>query len=457
MRHFNIIKSFAVVLLSSPVLNAMAGGLVTNSNQSASFLRNPARDAVIDIDGVYTNPAGVSFMKDGFHLGLTIQHPEQQRNVTTTFPTLGYNTQYAGQQTRTYNGQASAPVVPSVQAAYVKDRWTFMGSFAFTGGGGKCEFDNGIGSIETAYSLLLMQQMAQQGLTDYYSGYSMDAFMKGRQYYYGIQLGAGYKVTDNFSVAVGLRAVIGDATYSGYVRNINIYTSLPNMPQIPLSSAEIDMTTDQTGLGWTPIVSADWRINDHWNIAAKYEFRTKMSLKNKSTMNDFARQQAVLDKFNDEKTERVRDDVPGTLAVGVQYSPVKALRINGGFHFYDDCNAQKYADEQKLIDHGTVEYLLGAEYDVNHWLTVSAGWQNTNYGLSDEYMQDMSFNCSSNMMAMGVRIKASDKVSVDLGYMHNFYKDRTVETPNYQGTSYTKSDVYSRKNYVFAAGVNIDF
>ncbi|WP_254555305.1 hypothetical protein, partial [Salmonella enterica] len=62
----------------------------------ASFLRNPARDAVIDIDGVYTNPAGISFMPLGFHLGVTLQHPEQERNITTTFPTLAQNINHLG-------------------------------------------------------------------------------------------------------------------------------------------------------------------------------------------------------------------------------------------------------------------------------------------------------------------------------------------------------------------------
>ena len=72
-------------------------------------------------------------------------------------------------------------------------------------------------------------------------------------------------------------------------------------------------------------------------------------------------------------------------------------------------------------------------------------------------MQDMSFNCSSNLLGLGVRIKASDKVSVDLGYMQNFYRDKTVETANYMSTGLTKTDVYSRKNYVLAVGVNLNF
>ena len=132
----------SAVALSLIGIYTYAGGLLTNSNQSASFLRNPARDAYIDIDGVYVNPAGVCFMPKGFHLGLTIQHPEQQRNITTTFGGLAGNIDHYGESTHKYKGQASAPVVPSFQAAYVMDRWTVSTTFAFSGGGGKCEFDD---------------------------------------------------------------------------------------------------------------------------------------------------------------------------------------------------------------------------------------------------------------------------------------------------------------------------
>lgn len=34
-------------------------------------------------------------------------------------------------------------------------------------------------------------------------------------------------------------------------------------------------------------------------------------------------------------------------------------------------------------------------------VTLSTGWQNTSYGLSDEYMDDKSFVVSSNSVAFG--------------------------------------------------------
>ena len=38
-------------------LSATAGGLLTNTNQNASFLRQLSQEAIIDITGAYMNPA----------------------------------------------------------------------------------------------------------------------------------------------------------------------------------------------------------------------------------------------------------------------------------------------------------------------------------------------------------------------------------------------------------------
>jgi len=84
-------KTYLVIAFSSLVTSAVfAGGLLTNTNQSVHFLRNPARDASTEMDAVYTNPAGLTFLTDGFHLSLTNQSAFQKRTITSTFtPFMG--------------------------------------------------------------------------------------------------------------------------------------------------------------------------------------------------------------------------------------------------------------------------------------------------------------------------------------------------------------------------------
>ena len=78
------LKISLVGILLTAATTATAGGILTNTNQSIDFLRNPARDAAIGLDGVYSNPAGVAFLPEGFHLGLNWQYAHQTRTVTTT-------------------------------------------------------------------------------------------------------------------------------------------------------------------------------------------------------------------------------------------------------------------------------------------------------------------------------------------------------------------------------------
>jgi hypothetical protein len=53
-------KKFAVLIIGVFLLmnTAFAGGILTNTNQSAQFVRMLSRNASTDLDAVYFNPAG---------------------------------------------------------------------------------------------------------------------------------------------------------------------------------------------------------------------------------------------------------------------------------------------------------------------------------------------------------------------------------------------------------------
>ena len=199
------ISLISIVLLTVST-TTFAGGLLTNTNQNIAFLRNPARDASIEIDAVYSNPAGLAFLaKDGFHISLNGQSAFQTRTITSSFKPFLMNTDGRTTGTdgsRVYKGEASAPFIPSVQAAYKRNNWTFSAGFAVTGGGGKATFNEGLGSFESQVALLpLALQQAGYNATQY----SVDSYMRGKQYIFGLQLGATYKITDYLSAFVGAR------------------------------------------------------------------------------------------------------------------------------------------------------------------------------------------------------------------------------------------------------------
>ena len=67
----------SLIAFTMTSVSAIAGGILTNTNQSVLFLKNPARDAAIGLDGVYSNPAGVAFMPEGFHVAFNWQYAHQ--------------------------------------------------------------------------------------------------------------------------------------------------------------------------------------------------------------------------------------------------------------------------------------------------------------------------------------------------------------------------------------------
>lgn len=482
-----------------------AGGILTNTNQNAAFLRQMSQNAIIDINGLYVNPAGTAFLEDGWHLSLNIQNARQQRNITTSLPYFAYNVNTPGEQTHRFEGKAYAPVIPSFQLSYNHKKWSVNANFALCGGGGKCEFEQGLGSFEALYASNIMssipalkagvnaavpgvvsQKMQAAGLPaaaadalaasgtydSNLAGYNMDAYMRGRQYYFGLTLGATYKITDNIAFFGGVRGVYASCNYNGYVQDVtakmaytyNVPATSSPIPfpgtsgngntDVPLNS-DLTLNTDQSGFGITPIVGLDWRINEHWNLAAKYEWKTRMRLENSSEMNNMAKAQAAsagspLSQFADGK--KVAADIPGLLTLGAQYSPCKVVRMNAGFNYYLDQDATQFGGKEDLLDKNTWELTAGAEWDICKWFTISASWQKTQYGFSDAYMNDLSFNLPSNSLGVGFRVNPTEKVHIDFGYMHTFYKDMTVAT-----LGGAKVDTYERKNRVFGLGVNLDF
>ena len=537
-----IVLSLIVFTMTS--VSALAGGILTNTNQSVLFLKNPARDAAIGLDGVYSNPAGVAFMPEGFHVAFNWQYAHQTRTITSTNPVFALGKNNNG-NVKEFQGVADAPIIPSLQAAYNKGDWSIQFNFSVPGGGGSCEFADGLGSFESvvgsiASKFMALDQTAAQlnGLTTMLtplytmfgataptaisstgvSGYDMNSYMQGRQYYFGFQLGTAYKIKENLSVYGGLRLLYGSATYRARISNIMVktgsayedfesflpkvpaqmqecmtsaqqnlnfinqveghpaYATLPAETQAQLTAAKmalsqgigsleqskgemaklakysegVNLLSNQSSLGIAPIIGVDWKMNDKFNFAAKYEFKTQIRMENESTVFE-ASEIGAVNKFRD--SEKVNEDIPALLTIGARWNPIDAVNLNLGWHHYFDKNANWYNNSQDLLRGNTNEYLAGVEWDVTDKLNVSCGGQLTRYGLTDEYMNDMSFVVNSYSFGFGFSYKVKENVTLSAAYFQTNYDKYTRE--NYPSTGV--SDAFTRTNYVLGASCQVDF
>lgn len=428
---------------------ALAGGFLTNTNQSASFLRMPAQEGVISVEGAYYNPAGVGFLNNGWHFAFNWQSAYQKRNATSTFGPYALGVDNNGATTKLFQGKASAPVIPSIDLAFVKNRWFGSFHFGLTGGGGKANYAHGLGTFESTISTIPTIINAMGLPTMKIDGYDFDSYMHGRQYHFGAQFGAGYRVTDNFSVSAGARIVYATANYTGFVNDIQYRlngtmmraSQIPVLQNIPLLAEGINLEAKQKGWGVTPILGINWKINDQWNIGAKYEFKTRLRLNTTSnvTPNSTSYNVESLAKFRD--NTKMDNDIPAIAALGVQYSPTSRLRLNLASHIYFDKQATQHNNDQEKLAGNSWEILAGAEYDINDRWTASIGGQRTDYGLGKNslYISDMSFNTDSYSLALGVKFKVNDRISINASYFKTFYNayKRTANDYNNVGATYS--------------------
>lgn len=444
----NLLIGAASLIVSIPTF---AGDYLTNTNQNAAFLRMIARGASIDVDGVYSNPAGLAFLpEDGFHLSLTGQSAYQTREILATSPlwTLDGNT-----TERYYKGTASAPIIPSFHGAYKKDKWVISASFSITGGGGKASFDNGLPMFDALaiggiYTNAQLTGLVGKPVTP--DMYEINSAMDGKQYIYGVQLGVSYRFNNWLSAFIGGRMNYVKSGYEGYLKA----QMKEEFGGMALTNLELDC--DQSGWGLTPIIGLDAKLG-RWNLAAKYEFQTNLNIENKTNKLEVpvGTPEAVIKPYAD--GEQTPSDIPAFLSVAAGYEILPTLRASVEYHFFDDKRAGMLNNRQKTLKHGTHEYLAGIEWDVIKYLTISGGFQKTNYGLSDDFQTDTSFYCSSYSLGFGARARLSDALSLDIAYFWTTYDDYTKTSADYNGTGMPGTDVYSRTNKVFGLSLNYHF
>ncbi|MDR2971320.1 MAG: porin family protein [Bacteroidales bacterium] len=478
-------KVFILIAAITFSISVFAGGILTNTNQSTRFLRNPARGASTEIDAIFSNPAGLSFMKeDGFYISVNNQMAFQTRTVTSTFAPFALN---GGSDTKKYKGTAQSFFIPSIQAAYKWKNWVFSASFAIVGGGGTLDFKKGLPSFEAGLVGNLMTPLTQlndaaakSGYTGDPAtllGYSLDMRLKGSSINYGTQIGVNYKVINMISFFAGARFAVVRNGYDGYLRNINakisnanaLATHFTNAAAYLESLGEIEqaealkgaaygisnfeagasqknlaLKNKQAGWGVTPILGVDFNYKN-LNIGVKYEFNTKITLKNKTKENTTG-----IADFND--GVKTRSDIPALFGVGASYKFLKEkLIVSLGYHLFLDKKAKMLNDKQKLKKNSH-EVMLGLEYVINDKFLVSTGAQITRLGLTEEFQSDMSFYCNSFSIGIGGAYTIIKNLTLNLAYLYTNYDKFTNNKPAYPG-----KEVYTRTSHTIGIGLDYHF
>ena len=439
-----------------------AGGLMTNTNQSASFLRSVARGTSYGTDAVYFNPAGTAFMANGFHIGIGNQIARQTRTITSTYAPFAMGASNNELQTKEFTGKAFAAFIPSLHVTYKHNSWAVMAGVGVNGGGGSLEFANGLGSFERQFSVLPVG-VTLAGVPT--TQYGMDMYLKGSSMALSFNVGASYKITEWLSAAALVRFSPTSNSYTGYMKNIQINPNSPayglNGSMIPASAffntmgdvqnavltANHILEVEQKGFTVSPVLALAFH-KGNWDASVKYEFEMGTELKIKSAEVS-AKDPVINSIFADGST--VKSETPAFLAAAVsrQCGPVK---VTAEWHHFFDKNAEN--SFSPTVKGNTNEYLLGAEWAFSERWVLSAGAQRTQLNLDENAYSDMNFSLSAWSFGVGFEYKVTDAINLNLGYMPTLYDTATAQGVA-SGVDF--KDVYSRTSNAVGIGIDIKF
>lgn len=482
------------MLITSSVL--VAGGLVTNTNQSAAYARTLTRQATLGIDAIYYNPAGLGKFDNGFHFSLSNQTIFQTRTITSDYP-------YLAGSPKSYEADLVAPIFPSIYAAYKMDKWAFSLGFMPIGGGGSANFEDGLPSFEIPVANLvptLQGSLApiDQGLVGAgapdpgyrnVTGYNLNAAFEGSSIFYGIQVGATYAINDMISVAIGGRYVMANNSYEGslsgvtvdapevyggtqpagdYIRTVASNPFLPpptaeflnqTAQAVDAATADATLKATQSGSGFTPIIGLNLHFTDLLNVAVKYEHQTKIELTNDTEVDEVG-------MFPD--GEKSRSDLPGMFSVGAELKPLKKLTASVGFNYFLDKPAyygkmnenMEQINNESTIDDNAYTVSASLEYKFLGLLGVSAGFSTGNLGVNDNYQSDLSYGLKSSSVGGGVFVDIGELLTLNAGFTYVMYDDYT-KSQALQPTGFPApiefTDTYQKNTTLFAIGVDLHF
>lgn len=530
MKKISVLTIGAILLMNA----AFAGGILTNTNQSAQFARMLSRNASTDLDAVYFNPAGLTQLKNGFYFGLHNQTITQTKTIKSGFP-LKYSE---------YIGDVKAPVFPTAFAVYKLDNWAFSLGFGPNGGGGSAKYDKGLPTFEKQIARLVPQLsgLSQLGIAPP-TNYGVDISFEGTSVFWGIQAGATYKINDIISVYGGARYLPSTNTYNGAITNIQLgpasglisgKTFLLNaadiakakakyinenpipglqkiinlggdnltfaqaqavglsasdraaleggLQQLGLTTAQIagitikqaqttystaaatlagtasqlttnsagladkKLDTKQTGTGFTPIIGVDIHL-DKLNIGLKYEHKTTLKLTNETTIDDTG-------LFPNGQTSN--SDLPAIISGGADYKLMDdKLKVSGSFTYFLDKGVDWGKNiylQNRTIDKNYLELGFGAEYFLTKTFAVSAGYLNSNTGVSEQYQSDFSFSNDSYTLGLGFQWNINKKLVFDAGAMMTTYKDETKSFTE-PAPFGTYKETYGKDTFTIAFGI----
>ena len=448
----------SVTLLCTTIMpDAAAQGYLSDATTSTPVLtRDPARQASTEIDAVVTNPAGVAFMPDGFHVSLGGIY--SYRDISTQDPEAPATTFWT-KETR---------LLPTIQAAWKEDRWTVSASFASEGGFGKrdangslmadkifaslmeSEFDglnDIIQNFRDIWDVAVMVGAPELNIKDEDETALVSQDVNALLHNWTIRLGGTYKFNEHLSAYVGVKANFVRSSWDNgsevvvkrpstgerwdyfeyfkkeipTLQNSNISENLKNATIDFFNTLEsgIDIANSSNGhyeihgWGFAPVIGIDYKTGN-FNFGAKYEFASHINAKGTS------------EHFN----------VPASMAVGASWQIIPRLKVAAGSNVVFATYSSVGLDLNTTRAYPTRAYDLSVSgtFNINNKWLISGGYTYSHeQEVSNDFIILVLDAYQHHRISLGAAYSPMENMQINLGA--SIYPQRSTVNSSIQGGS----------------------
>ncbi len=390
-----------------------AEGVDNRVNHSAEYIRTLNRNAATDsMDIVVYNPAGVMKMKNGGHVGLSLQYEANE-----------YTNRIAG----TDYDQNKPSIMPGLFALYKEDRWAGFAAFTIPAGSGKGNFQSG--NASTA--------IAGQGIINAYPWATAikNQSVVAESYYYGYTLGGAYEINTTWSLSLGVRYIDAQGAFSGALTTEGSFDFT--------SEAEYEKSAD----GWGQIFGLIATPKEGVHIGLRYETKTRLDFHYNVSRDTGSLLLQALEITEDINRRR---DLPAVIGLGTSYQVNPNLKVDTSFTYY--CN--KDADWNGLEQYVDDGYDLGFsfEYAFHDRIKGSFGYLYTDSGIDARYMRKESPQLNTQSLGFGVCYAHRPTRIFNIGLLKVF-----SGSASYSDSATGLTIEYNKDVWIMAAGFQISF
>ncbi len=386
-----------LTVFSAPV---QAGKINRYTALSAEYGRSLHRYAAVELDAAFYNPAGLVFGKEGFGLKLI----NQSTYLDNTFTNANTSTTDGG----------FAWFAPGLMAA------AHYGDFALHAtlgavAGGLTEF-TAPHPVFDANKSFVLEQVNQVLGVDVVDDATFDgATLEAGTLYLGLTFGLAYQICDELAVSVGGKYIDGRGRLK-LAADFQLY-----IMDFRLLESSLGIEAEQTGSGVGMVFGVHARPLPGTDIALRWEPNTAVEMVTKVKEDT---QSILVDG------EKSRNDIPGTVSLGVGQVIAPNLRLLGSFAYFMNTDAQfgpllGFDITGKLEDGW--ETGLGLEYQAADAWLLSAGHIYFDTGHTKESRTVNRFFLDGHFAGAGASYTAGDALRITTAFFGMFYNSATTE------------------------------